>query len=66
LKVDLALDSIRAHYTEMPGLSLTPAQVRRLCGLDELDGAVGEQLPDRLVKEGVLQRSPDGRYRKAA
>jgi hypothetical protein len=28
------LDRIRAEYLEMPGMKLTTAQVRRLCGID--------------------------------
>jgi len=60
------LDAIRAHYREMPGLSLTSAQVRRLCGLKDLDAALCEQLLERLVTEVVLRRSRDGRYRNAA
>lgn len=57
---------IERQYRELPGLSLTPSQVRRLCGLDEVALATCEGLLDRLVSAGVLLKSPDGRYRRAA
>ncbi len=58
--------NIERQYRELPGLSLTAAQVRRLCGLDEVALATCEGLLDRLVAAGVLLKSADGRYRRAA
>lgn len=64
------LDRVRrvvsTHFVEMPGLSLTSAQVRRLCGFQKLDLATCETFLDALVREGLLVRSTDGRYRRAA
>ena len=54
-----ALQRIRAEYVEMPGLSLTPDQVRRLCGVDRAacDAALGA-----LVAENFLTVRSDGSY----
>lgn len=61
-----ALHALRAHYREMPGLSLTASQARRLCGLLDFDLPACEAFLERLVSEGFLRRLPDGRYRRAA
>lgn len=50
---------IRAEYLEMPGLSLRPEQVQRLCGVDR--GSCDVAL-ETLVKAGFLSRRPDGAY----
>jgi hypothetical protein len=65
-KLEPPHDAIRAHYLEMPGLSLTPLQVRRLCGLDALKVEACEAFLEALVVEGFLRRSNDGRYHRAA
>ena len=45
------LQRIRAEYLEMPGLSLSPEQVQRLCGVDSalcvsvLEASGGERFP---------------------
>jgi hypothetical protein len=53
---------IVAEYTEMPGLSVTLAQARRLLAIDEPTcTAVFSSLVDR----GVLKRTPEGRYVRA-
>jgi hypothetical protein len=52
---------IRAEYDEMPGLSLTPAQVCRLFGIDS---HTGETAMLMLVDEGVLVRSGTGAFRR--
>ena len=66
LKVESTLLALRSHYVEMPGLSLTPAQARRLCGLNNLDLTACERILERLVEERFLLRSNDGRYRRAS
>lgn len=48
------LDRIRSEYLEMPGLTLTPAQARRLWNLDE---SICEQLLLALVDCGFLRRT---------
>ena len=53
------LHRIRAEYLEMPGLSLTPAQVQRLCGVDR---ALCETALEELVKAGFLSMRVDGKY----
>ena len=50
---------IRAEYLEMPGLSLRPEQVQRLCGVD---GTLCESVLEALVETGFLSRRPDGAY----
>jgi hypothetical protein len=54
-----ALQRIRAEYLEMPGLSLTPDQVRRLCGVERAacDAALGA-----LVEANFLCVRSDGSY----
>jgi hypothetical protein len=53
---------IRAEFTEMPGLRLTSAQVRRLCALDSTacDRALAE-----LQREGFLRRDNTGLFMRA-
>lgn len=53
------LQRIRAEYTEMPGLSLKPEQVQRLCGVDR---AVCEAALAMLVESGFLSMRTDGTY----
>ena len=50
---------IRAEYLEMPGLTLRPEQVQRLCGVDS---ALCESILDVLVESGFLSRRADGAY----
>jgi hypothetical protein len=50
---------IRAEYLEMPGLSLTPEQVQRLCGVDTM---LCETVLEALVESGFLTRRSDGAY----
>jgi hypothetical protein len=53
------LQRIRAEYLEMPGLSLKPEQVERLCGID---GGVCRDALNVLVATGFLSRRADGAY----
>ena len=53
------LDRIRAEYREMPGLSLTPAQMQRLWGFEP---HVCAALVDSLVADRVLRRTVRGSY----
>lgn len=54
---------IEAEYREMPGLSLTAAQVQRLWNLDR---SRCDTVLDRLVRNGVLGRTALGAYRVRA
>lgn len=54
-----AFERIRADYIEMPGMRLTPGQVRRLSGVDT---AVCGLVLEELVRTKFLQTGPDGRY----
>ena len=53
------LHRIRAEYLEMPGLSLTPQQVQRLCGVERV---VCEETLETLVDKGFLSIRSDGTY----
>jgi len=53
------LDRVRAEYAEMPGLSLTDVQARRLFGLDE---AECPEVLAVLIREGFLRLSDVGMY----
>jgi hypothetical protein len=50
---------IRAEYLEMPGLTLRPEQVQRLCGVDR---TLCENVLEALVESGFLSRRADGAY----
>ena len=56
---DQMLRRICGEYLEMPGLRLTPAQARRLWGLDESTCA---QLLALLVETKFLSCTVDGKY----
>jgi hypothetical protein len=53
------IQRIRAEYLEMPGLTLRPEQVQRLCGVD---GTLCRSVLQALVESGFLSRRPDGAY----
>lgn len=50
---------IHAEYREMPGLSLTKAQMQRLWGIEPF---VCDALVDALITAGVLRRTRTGSY----
>ena len=54
-----AVDRVCAEYRELPGLSLTQAQMQRLFGLD---ATVCTRAIDALVRTHVLRPTPSGRY----
>jgi hypothetical protein len=53
---------IRAEYLEMPGLALTPRQVRRLW---HLDTATCDKVLDRLVADHFLRHTAVDTYVRA-
>ena len=53
------LTLIQSEYREMPGLHLTPAQARRLWGLDDL---TTRALLSALVDSRFLRQTPSGAY----
>ena len=57
--VTLWLKRIQAEYREMPGLSLTRAQMVRLWGFEP---HVCDALIDSLIAANVLRCTPRGRY----
>ena len=57
--VAIWLNRIRSEYREMPGLSLTQAQMQRLWGVE---AHVCAALVDSLVAARVLRRTPKGCY----
>ncbi len=56
-------DMAAAAYEDLPGLSLTLAQARRLWHID--DERSCRVVLDSLVETGYLVRTPDARYRRA-
>jgi len=52
-------ERIKGEYREMPGLSLTPDQARRLWGLDEI---ACRAILDALVDLNFLRRTTRGSY----
>jgi len=54
-----ALERVIDEYLEMPGLSLTPSQARRLFGID---ASTCERLLEELVDRKFLRRTRDGSY----
>jgi len=53
------MQQLRAEYLEMPGLSLTKEQMRRLW---QLDGPLCDAVVDALVTTEFLERRPGGLY----
>jgi hypothetical protein len=53
------VDRVRAEFIEMPGLSLTLPQARRLFGLPQEACA---RILGGLAREGLLRYRPDGSY----
>jgi len=53
------LHRIRAEYLEMPGVSLTPEQVQRLCGVER---TACDTALETLVDDGFLSVRVDGTY----
>jgi hypothetical protein len=60
---DALLQRIRAEFLEMPGLTLTREQMRRLCGVDP---ARCQQVLDALVAANFLCIKPNGNYARLA
>lgn len=57
--IDDVLKRLRAEFLGVPGLRLTPEQVRPLCGVERM---VGQMVLDRLVDEQFLCVTLDGHY----
>ena len=53
------LERLRAEYLEMPGMKLTPAQLQRLCGVEQ---TICPLVLDSLVKAQFLTLKSDGTY----
>ena len=54
-----AIQRVRAEFVEMPGLRLTPAQVERLCGVEQ---TICKAVLDALVDAKFLRAGSDGTY----
>jgi len=50
---------VQTEYLEMPGLQLTKAQLRRLCGLEE---QTCDAVLDQLLSTHFLRRTPRDEY----
>jgi hypothetical protein len=57
------LQRVRAEYTEMPSLRLTPSQAQRLFGLEP---SAGGAVLDALLTENFLCRTSDGLFMRSA
>ena len=57
--IDVLVNRIKAEYTELPGLQLTPWQAQRLWGLDAIQC---EAILAALVDAAFLRRTRDGSY----
>jgi hypothetical protein len=57
------IERLRSEYAELPGLRLTAAQVRRLCGVD--DARLCESVLRAMVEIGFLAQNADGLYMRA-
>jgi hypothetical protein len=55
-------DLVRAEYLEMPGLSLTRAQIQRMWGLDASDCDV---VINALMSGGFLRKTQRDQYARA-
>jgi hypothetical protein len=58
-RLDELVVRVRGEYREMPGLSLTVVQARRLFGLEH---STCQMLFDRLVDARFLRRTRHGRF----
>jgi hypothetical protein len=58
-RIEQVLQRIQGEYLEMPGLRLTPAQARRLWGLD---GDICDALLGALVDAKFLHKTRDGAF----
>jgi hypothetical protein len=56
------MEQVQAEYAEMPGLSVTLPQARRLWALDQ---ATCEEVFSRLIAEGVLRMTAKGGFVRA-
>jgi hypothetical protein len=56
------LERVRAEYVEVPGMSLTKPQVRRLWGLDPI---TCDAVIDALLNSGFLKRTRLDKYVRA-
>ena len=54
---------VQAEYAEMPGLSVTLLQAQRLWGVDQ---QTCRTVFDALITRGILRRTRQGRYIRAA
>jgi hypothetical protein len=54
---------VQAEYAEMPGLSVTLLQAQRLWGVDQ---QTCRTVFDVLITRGILRRTRQGRYIRAA
>lgn len=59
MRIDEVLQRVQGEYVEMPGLRLTPAQARRLWGLER---DVCDAVLEALVDAKFLARTRDGAF----
>jgi hypothetical protein len=59
IRVQGSVHLVQTEYLEMPGLQLTKAQLRRLCGLEE---QTCNAVLDQLLSTHFLRRTPRDEY----
>jgi len=57
MELDLVVRRVRAEFSEMPGLRLTPAQAGRLMGLDP---EACQEVLDALIADAFLRWTREG------
>jgi hypothetical protein len=59
----MLVDRARSEFIDLPGLQLTPSQVQRLIGATPPQAAA---VLERLIADGFLRRTRDGRFARAS
>jgi hypothetical protein len=62
MELDLIVHRVRAEFSEMPGLRLTPAQASRLLGLEQ---EICQAALDALIEAAFLRRTNAGQIARA-
>jgi hypothetical protein len=62
MEFDLVVRRVRAEFSEMPGLRLTPAQASRLLGLEQ---EICQAALDALIAAAFLRRTNAGHIARA-
>ena len=61
-RIRTLMERVQAEYAEMPGLSITLSQAKRLWAVDQQSC---EEVFNRLIRSGVLRITTKGRFVRA-